>query len=91
MLVMFFTSRFPSLRGMSTRANASYTETLTLAQNPYLYYSLQNLSQSKELSRLPKSLKVLIENLLRNLDGDTVSEEDIAVMAAWLQQGESSR
>ncbi|MFD1007181.1 hypothetical protein [Oceanisphaera ostreae] len=76
---------------MSTRANASYTETLTLAQNPYLYYSLQNLSQSKELSRLPKSLKVLIENLLRNLDGDTVSEEDIAVMAAWLQQGESSR
>ncbi|MGB5855337.1 MAG: aconitate hydratase AcnA [Oceanisphaera sp.] len=75
---------------MSTN-NASYTETLTLGQKSYLYYSLQKLSQGKELARLPKSLKVLTENLLRNLDGDTVSEEDIAAMAAWLKQGESNR
>ena len=76
---------------MSTHVNASYTETLTLGQKSYLYYSLQKPSQSKELARLPKSLKVLTENLLRNLDGDTVSEEDIAAMAAWLKQGGSSR
>ncbi|GGB54386.1 aconitate hydratase A [Oceanisphaera marina] len=76
---------------MSTRVNASYTETLALGQKSYLYYSLQKLSQGKELARLPKSLKVLTENLLRNLDGDTVTEDDIAAMAAWLKQGESSR
>ena len=76
---------------MSTRVNASYTETLALGQKSYLYYSLQKLSQGKALARLPKSLKVLTENLLRHLDGDTVTEDDIAAMAAWLKQGESSR
>ncbi|MBR9857122.1 MAG: aconitate hydratase AcnA [Gammaproteobacteria bacterium] len=76
---------------MSSSPNASFTDTLTLGPQSFLYYSLQKLPQSQQLARLPKSLKVLTENLLRNLDGDTVTQNDIAAMADWLQKGTSSR
>ncbi|GAA3701231.1 aconitate hydratase AcnA [Oceanisphaera sediminis] len=76
---------------MSSSPNASFTDTLTLGQQSFHYYSLQKLAASQELARLPKSLKVLTENLLRNLDGDTVTEDDIAAMVDWLQKGASSR
>lgn len=76
---------------MMSTPNTSYTETLTLGNKSYLYYSLQKLPQGNELARLPKSLKVLSENLLRNLNGDTVTQADLEAMAAWLKQGESSR
>jgi aconitate hydratase len=36
------------------------------------------------ISRLPKSLKVLLENLLRWQDGDSVTAEDIHALAGWL-------
>ncbi|GHA11475.1 aconitate hydratase AcnA [Oceanisphaera arctica] len=76
---------------MSDRLTSSFTDTLTLGQKSYLYYCLQKLPQSQELARLPKSLKVLTENLLRNLDGDTVTKDDIAAMADWLKRGASDR
>ncbi|MBM7454828.1 aconitate hydratase [Oceanisphaera litoralis] len=76
---------------MSYRLTSSFTDTLTLGQKSYLYYCLQKLPQGQELARLPKSLKVLTENLLRNLDNDTVTQEDIAAMADWLTRGASDR
>ncbi len=47
--------------------------------------------QLGEISRLPKSLKVLMENLLRWQDGDSVTEEDIRALAGWLQQAHADR
>ncbi|MEA3274716.1 MAG: aconitate hydratase AcnA [Pseudomonadota bacterium] len=41
--------------------------------------------------RLPFSLKILLENLLRNEDGVTVTREDIETLAAWDPQAEPSR
>lgn len=76
---------------MSSSPNTSFTDTLTLGSQSFLYYSLQKLPQNQKLARLPKSLKVLTENLLRNLDNDTVTQDDIAAMADWLQKGASSR
>ncbi|WP_298717317.1 aconitate hydratase AcnA [uncultured Oceanisphaera sp.] len=76
---------------MSSSPNASFIDTLTLGQQSFHYYSLQKLAARQELARLPKSLKVLTENLLRNLDGDTVTQDDIAAMVDWLQKGTSSR
>ncbi|MDR0218716.1 MAG: aconitate hydratase AcnA [Enterobacteriaceae bacterium] len=58
----------------------------------YHYYSLPLLSeQFGEISRLPKSLKVLLENLLRNIDGDSVVEEDLKALVAWQESGHAER
>ncbi|ACT57794.1 aconitate hydratase AcnA [Hirschia baltica] len=52
----------------------------------YVYYSLPAASENGlgDVSKLPVSLKVLLENLLRNEDGTTVKAEDIKAFAAWL-------
>ena len=53
----------------------------------YHYYSLKTAEQNhfKGISRLPYSLKVLFENLLRFEDGSTVTTQDIKAIANWLQ------
>jgi aconitate hydratase len=52
----------------------------------YHYYSLKEAEQKhfKNISRLPYSLKVLFENLLRFEDGTTVTTNDIKAIADWL-------
>ena len=40
--------------------------------------------------RLPYSIKILLENLLRNEDGVTVRREDIQALAGWSPQAEPS-
>ncbi|WP_133139973.1 aconitate hydratase AcnA [Legionella genomosp. 1] len=52
----------------------------------YHYYSLKEAENKhfKGINRLPYSLKVLFENLLRFEDGTTVSVEDIRALADWL-------
>ncbi|MCS6037891.1 hypothetical protein LNQ52_27930 [Klebsiella pneumoniae subsp. pneumoniae] len=39
----------------------------------------------------PSRWKVLMENLLRWQDGDSVTEEDIRALAGWLQQAHADR
>ncbi len=53
----------------------------------YHYFSLPKAEQKhfKDISRLPFSLKVLFENLLRFEDGKTVHIEDIKAIADWLK------
>ncbi len=48
-------------------------------------YSLNRLEKSGlgKISRLPFSIKVLLESLVRNCDGALVTEEDVAALAAW--------
>ncbi len=52
----------------------------------YNYYSLKAAEQKhfKGINRLPYSLKVLFENLLRFEDGTTVTTQDIKAIADWL-------
>ncbi|SFN55059.1 aconitate hydratase AcnA [Xenorhabdus japonica] len=58
----------------------------------YHYYSLPLLSeQLGDISRLPKSLKVLLENLLRNIDGESVVEEDLKALVEWQKNGHADR
>ena len=58
----------------------------------YHYYSLEAAAgQLGDLTRLPRSLKVLLENLLRHEDGDTVTPEDIQAVHAWLEKRSSRR
>ena len=60
---------------------------LTVGDRTYAYYSLPAAEEAglSGISRLPISMKVLLENLLRNEDNDTVQAEDLRAVAAWLQ------
>src|SRR4249920_95442 len=67
--------------------------TLKVGSKTYAYYSLPVAEKNglKGISRLPFSLKVLLENLLRNEDGRTVTKEDIQAFAMWLKNKTSER
>jgi aconitate hydratase len=70
----------PSLDSFQAR------RTLTAGEKTYAYYSLPAAEEAglSGISRLPASLKVLLENLLRNEDGSAVRRDDIQAFAAWL-------
>lgn len=58
---------------------------LKISGEEYRYYSLQAFAKSSgiDLSRLPFSMKILLENLLRREDGVAVKKEDIEALARW--------
>jgi aconitate hydratase len=66
---------------------------LKVGSKTYAYFSLPAAEKSglKGISRLPFSLKVLLENLLRNEDGRSVTKEDILAVAQWLKNRTSDR
>src|SRR5437764_6451944 len=66
---------------------------LKVGSKTYAYFSLPAAEKSglKGISRLPFSLKVLLENLLRNEDGRSVTKEDIQAVAQWLKNRTSDR
>jgi len=68
-------------------------KTLKVGSKTYAYFSLPTAEKNglKGISRLPFSMKVLLENLLRNEDGRTVTKEDIQAVAAWLKTKASDR
>src|SRR5688572_5778768 len=49
----------------------------------YAYSSLTKLGQRYDLAKLPYSMKILLENLLRHEDGVTVTPDHIRAVAAW--------
>jgi len=68
-------------------------KTLKIGSKTYTYFSLQAAEKNglKGISRLPNSLKILLENLLRHEDGRTVTADDIKAVAAWLKNRTSDR
>ena len=67
--------------------------TLNVGGRSYDYYSLEAAADAGlgDISRLPYSLKVLLENLLRFEDGTTVTVDDIKGLAGWLKERRSSQ
>ncbi|HYF88412.1 hypothetical protein, partial [Azospirillum sp.] len=66
---------------------------LSAGGKSYDYFSLKAAEQAGlgDLSRLPFSMKVLLENLLRFEDGRTVSVDDVKAVAQWLVDKRSDR
>ena len=66
---------------------------LKVGDRSYVYYSLPAAQAAGlgEVDRLPMSLKILLENLLRFDDGVSVKEEDIRALAGWAQIQEENR
>src|SRR5210317_1414873 len=70
-----------SLNSFNSRKN------LDVAGSVYEYYSLSGYARTRSgVERLPLTLKVLLENLLRNEDGDSVTAADINAVVDWLDQ-----
>ena len=68
--------------------------TLSVAGKSYDYFSLDAAAQAAKLgdiSRLPFSMKVLLENLVRLENGRTVTVDDIKAVAEWLKTRSSER
>ena len=67
-------------------------KTLKVGSKSYDYFSLKAAEKTLgDLSRLPVSMKVLMENLLRYEDGRSVTVEDIKAAAKWLKDKRSDR
>ena len=68
-------------------------KTLKVGNKTYVYYSLKAAEKNglTGISKLPYSMKVLLENLLRNEDDRTVSKDDIQAFATWLITKKSDR
>ncbi len=65
-------------------------KTLTVDGKDYDYFSLEAAAkQIGDISKLPFTLKVLLENLLRFEDGRTVSTSDVKALAEWLKTKKS--
>ena len=62
-------------------------KTLKVGSKSYTYFSLKAAEKNglKGIARLPYSLKVVLENLLRFEDGRSVTKESIVAVAEWLK------
>ncbi|MER1687887.1 aconitate hydratase AcnA [Proteus mirabilis] len=77
---------------MSLRLKKESLSTLSVDTHQYEYYRLSEVArQLGDITRLPKSLKVLLENLVRYLDDDTVVEDDIKALVDWQKNAHASR
>jgi aconitate hydratase len=61
----------------------STASNLTVDGREYSYFSLPKLGEQHDIARLPFSLKILLENLLRHEDGVNVTRSDIEALCRW--------
>jgi aconitate hydratase len=65
--------------------------TLSVGDRDYEIYRLDALQAKFDVARLPFSLKILLENLLRNEDGESIRAQDIEALASWNANDEPSK
>jgi aconitate hydratase len=61
----------------------SVRDTLEVNGQRHAFASLTKLGEHFDLKRLPYSLKILLENLLRHEDGVDVTSKEIEAIAKW--------
>ncbi len=64
---------------------------LAVGDRSFEFFRLDALQSRFDVARLPFSLKVLLENLLRNEDGETIRADDIEALATWDAKAEPSK
>jgi len=65
--------------------------TLKSGSESYEIFRLDALQAGYDVARLPYSLKVLLENMLRNEDGEAVTHEDVENVARWVARDDPSQ
>ena len=74
------------------RDSLNTQRTLTVAGKTYTYFSIPEAAKAiGDVSRLPVSLKVLLENVLRFEDGQAYTVEDAKSVAGWLAKASSDK
>ncbi|MBZ6377793.1 aconitate hydratase 1 [Pacificimonas flava] len=74
------------------RDSLNTRRTLNVGGTDYAYYSLAAAAEKYgDFARLPMSMKVLLENMLRFEDGETVSADDVEAFATFLKEGDVNR
>jgi len=63
-------------------------DTLTVGDASYEIFSLRKLGETHDITRLPCTLKILLENLLRHEDERTVNRRDIEALIHWEPQAQ---
>src|SRR5215216_5404672 len=66
-------------------------DTLEAGGDSYEIFRLDALQQKYDVARLPYSLKILLENLLRFEDGSAVTAEDVEKVAKWDHKADPSQ
>jgi aconitate hydratase len=85
-----FTQTAIRTREISMGDSFSTASSFTVQGREYRYWSLPQLGQQFDISRLPFSLKILLENLLRHEDGIDVTRSDIEALCRWDPKAEPS-
>jgi aconitate hydratase len=65
--------------------------TMTVGGRSYEIFRLDALQTKYDVARLPFSLKILLENLLRNEDGESVRRQDVEALVRWDANAEPSK
>jgi aconitate hydratase len=65
--------------------------TLSVGDRSYEIFRLDALQAKYDVARLPFSMKILLENLLRNEDGESIHAKDIEALASWDASEEPSK
>ncbi len=78
-----FTAHLNRKRFLMVRQD--YLKTLNADSKTYSFFSIHELARKGvgTIDRLPYSIRILVENLLRKHDGSIVSEEDVAAICNW--------
>ncbi len=63
---------------------------LSVGDRSYDIFRLDALQSRFDVARLPFALKILLENLLRNEDGESIRARDIEALASWDAKAEPS-
>ena len=66
-------------------------KTMDVNGKSWTYYDLSEASKFGDISKLPRSLKVLLENLLRNQNHPSVSDQNIKDLVSWSQTKSSTK
>ncbi|MCS5708869.1 aconitate hydratase AcnA [Candidatus Berkiella cookevillensis] len=66
---------------MKSRFNTQ--KAISINNKSYHYYDLKALPESYNIDRLPFSIKILLENLLRFMDGVNITDKDVEAVLHW--------
>jgi aconitate hydratase len=76
---------------MSGHNSFDAKSTLRVGDQSHEIFRLDALQSTFDVARLPFSLKILLENLLRNEDGESIRAQDIEALATWNAEDEPSK
>ena len=78
---------------INSKDSFNVRRTLNVSEHEYIIFSLRAAEQKLGigLQRLPVTLRVLLENLLRHEDSDSVTKDDIRALATWVDDPHPDR